>query len=327
MIERVAIAEPRRLYEFLGRTPAAEVADSKSQALRVACGDKLDELSKEVDRTVDAWSRGKSAFGVRSDEAHILVEAFSIVAAVLSGRHESIDMRTFSSRQFKNSKLVEDRKGAVSGILRSLNGWQGLGIDEIYDLVGLSKFPVTVLIRAPLQLRLGRKGTILDGVIEPFVGLPAETLSGLRLARPIEYVITIENLTSFQRYVREVTGSFAAIYTGGLAAAPVRTAIRSIFDQASAAKNTPVPVYHWGDIDGGGITIFRQVEKTLDVQVAPHLMSIEDAMALGTKVTPRPEVLKAVPSTSGARGLAEFLAGDAAHILEQEQVDPSPPRA
>ena len=43
-----------------------------------------------------------------------------------------------------------------------------------------------------------------------------------------------------------------------------------------------VPVYHWGDIDAGGVRIAAHLEDTFGVPVSLHEMNPALALALGT---------------------------------------------
>ncbi|WP_416172068.1 Wadjet anti-phage system protein JetD domain-containing protein [Agrobacterium leguminum] len=44
------------------------------------------------------------------------------------------------------------------------------------------------------------------------------------------------------------------------------------------AKQAGAPAYHWGDMDGGGVRIFRYIEQHLEsigVSLQPHMMNVD----------------------------------------------------
>jgi hypothetical protein len=101
--------------------------------------------------------------------------------------------------------------------------------------------------------------------------VPPEQGDTLGLAAPVDHVLTIENYTSFVRHAREVNEDKSAlvIYTAGF---PSRAHLRQI---VRIAELSGAPIYHWGDLDGGGVRIFCQLERALagrGLVLVPHLM-------------------------------------------------------
>jgi hypothetical protein len=71
--------------------------------------------------------------------------------------------------------------------------------------------------------------------------------------KPVDYIITIENPTSFWRYCTEIGGCYLALLTDGF---PARDVLSSMVHLVKAARSlTDAPIYHWGDIDAGGVRI------------------------------------------------------------------------
>jgi hypothetical protein len=75
---------------------------------------------------------------------------------------------------------------------------EGIGPEEILEAAGLQKFHQPVLIRASIEI----EGIQFD--LRPYIGLPPEVAVALR-PKPgfAPYLLGIENLTTFNRYVRE----------------------------------------------------------------------------------------------------------------------------
>jgi hypothetical protein len=133
-------------------------------------------------------------------------------------------------------------------------------------------------------------------------------------------VLTIENFASFNRQVREVDDGALVVYTGGFPSAGVIDMLTGLLN----AVDPDVPFFHWGDIDPGGVRIFRLLEESLPRSPLPHLMDRLLAEAHGKPAAPD-RTLAAIAATSSAiSDLADWLAhGDTIWHLEQEALDPA----
>ncbi len=112
------------------------------------------------------------------------------------------------------------------------------------------------------------------------------------------------------------------IYTGGF---PSDSTLHAIL---TLARATECPVFHWGDIDAGGIKIAYHIERALTKvgrRLQLHLMTPEIAVRHGLPQSPTPVFRNFADSGSAVAGLAAFMASDAARTLEQEELDPVMP--
>ena len=82
-----------------------------------------------------------------------------------------------------------------------------------------------------------------------------------------------------------------------------------------------VPFFHWSDIDPDGTWIFRTIERTLERDLTPHLMSVEIAERYGRSPVDRVRSALAA-ATSAISELLVYLQRDDAKWLEQEELDP-----
>lgn len=139
------------------------------------------------------------------------------------------------------------------------------------------------------------------------------------------YVLFIENFATFNRYVHEVTDESLVVYTNGFPS-PNLCKLISLID-----GNLPraIRFYHWGDIDVGGLKIFRKVEKLLTTHVLePHLMTYEILQRNGKNAkSQRSNSLKMIASSdSRVSGLARsIIKMSVSMTLEQEILDPVAP--
>ena len=87
-----------------------------------------------------------------------------------------------------------------------------------------------------------------------------------------------------------------------------------------------VPLYHWGDIDPGGLRIFRYLEEVLPRVLHPHLMERALAETCGRIAQPDPSLSSIARSASAVADLAAWLSKDLdVKHLEQEAINPTSP--
>jgi len=142
----------------------------------------------------------------------------------------------------------------------------------------------------------------------------------LRIQPPA--LVTVENFASFNRYVREIDDGALVVYTGGFAA----TGVVELLKLLLAVLEPRVPFFHWGDIDPGGLRIFRFLEENLPRAPVPHLMNRDLAVIHGRPARRDPGLGAIANTDSAVAALAAWLAGeeDVKH-LEQEALDPISP--
>ncbi len=192
--------------------------------------------------------------------------------------------------------------------------------EEVIGTFGVMRLPQPFLISGPLAL----DRTELPA--SPYFGLPPEHVARMTFARAPEYVLIVENFTSFIRHAREVNQdlSGAVIFSGGF---PSRPTLRGIVHMARLAN---VPTYHWGDIDLGGFRIFIHLERALSdaaLSLRPHLMTEALLRSSGLPARRRAWVRELEPAEdSGIQSLWQALArANLGLDLEQEAVAPARP--
>ncbi|PDT55888.1 hypothetical protein CO678_41315 [Bradyrhizobium diazoefficiens] len=91
----------------------------------------------------------------------------------------------------------------------------------------------------------------------------------VRFREPPAYVLTIENLASFNRHVAEADAARlgATLYVGGYPSLASQQALRTI----SAMVSEQTPIFHWSDIDPDGTWIFHTMERAVGRPILPHL--------------------------------------------------------
>jgi hypothetical protein len=85
------------------------------------------------------------------------------------------------------------------------------------------------------------------------------------------------------------------------------------------------PLYHWGDIDAGGLRIAAQLEDTFETAIRLHQMGHELALTLGSPLQSRKGLEKLAIRSGEIGQLARWLRSGGAKMLEQEELDPETP--
>ena len=306
-------AEKATLWQFSGHCPAVARQDLPSIAQSI-----LEEIA-------DGWSRGVSRYGLSPHDDAGLAAALDL-ARTLYNRAVNVsaiptDFRTFSRAAGTDSKALERLASSVVRLFGRLYPESempsGLDADDALATFGIVRTPQALTLSGPISI---------EGLRLPrlrFYGVPPEQGDALGLATPVDHVLTIENYTSFVRHAREVNDDKSAlvIYTAGF---PSRAHLRQIVRLAELAG---APLYHWGDVDGGGVRIFCHLERALASRalvLLPHLMDptlLEQHGVVGGKKL-RPA--DAPSSDSAMRPVWDALI-DTGLVLEQESLAPSRP--
>jgi Wadjet protein JetD, C-terminal len=127
---------------------------------------------------------------------------------------------------------------------------------------------------------------------------------------------------SFNRYVREINDGALVVYTSGFASTGVVELLKSIL----LMLDEGVPYFHWGDVDPGGLRIFRFLEENLPRAPRPHLRNRTLVEAHGKEAMRDPALVWIAKSNSALAALAAWLAeGPNIKHLEQEALDPVSP--
>lgn len=322
---RVRLVDSDKLYAFLVRTPGATIAENAYRTIRAAIPEILFDpyFQAVVQDAISAWKCGKNFLGLSPSQVETLIAVLRLTHGIvhLSGR--DIDHRTFSRRVVKDSKALERSEGRVAQLLKRRNPkLAGEEPREVLQASGIVRRAHLLQVKGPV--RLFSNALRIDGTGDAFVGLPWAAVRESILAHAVDYIITIENPTSFWRYSTGIEGNYLALLTDGF---PARDVLSSMAHLVQAARflAADTPLYHWGDIDAGGLRIAAHLEDTFGLQIRLHLMNPEFAMALGSQLQSR-KGLERLASRSGDIGdLARWLETEAAKMLEQEELDPQPP--
>lgn len=312
---RVDLADLDALYRYLGRTPAAEKAEAAARQLDGLARD-LTAAAPTARELAAAWRAGRRHLGLGRDDAGEAEAFLRALDAVLQGGFAGRDMRTVSARRLGDSKAVERHTARIARVLRARGDADPAADDtEALAALGLEKFPPEVRLAGPATVAGADLRTLT------FAALPPEHATGV-VVPPGAPLVTVENLASFNRYVREArAGSEIVVYTGGFPSRGVAALLGALGRQTARC-------HHWGDIDATGLRIAADVGRHLGFWPQLWCMDAATALAHGRPASPVGAAYLPDVDRDDFRALAAFLTSARAHALEQEDLDPvSPSRA
>ena len=321
---RIRLRSAEALYGFLDREPASLIAEAAIEACRKSLGDiaadpQVEEILADAFRS---WRTNKRFLGVTADEPRALAKALCLAYGIRNWQGADIDHRTFSRRVVKDSKALERQEARVANILRiGKEDFKDLDHREVLEAHGIVRRPHPVFFRAPLKV--DTPSFCSEGVVAPFIGLPADLLVSARLAKPVDYVLIIENPTSFWRYCAEISDNGLIILSDGFPARDVLAGIVRLVQLARRSAETPV--HHWGDIDAGGLKIAAHIEAAIAAPLRLHLMTVDLAMRSDSPLVTKTGLSRLAERTDEIGELANWLLSADGRALEQEELDPEPP--
>jgi hypothetical protein len=309
---KVRLADLDALYRYLDRTPAQDLAEAAARDLDDLAG-TLDRAAPTAHDMATAWRQGRQHVGLGRDDIAEAKAFLHALEAVLRADFAGRDMRTVAVRRLGDSKAIERHAARIARVLRARGDADPAADDwETLAAIGLEKFPPEVRCAGPVTIAGAAMGALT------FVAVPPEHVPDVTVPAGAP-LVTVENLASFNRYVREArTAGEVVVYTGGFPSRGVAALLHALRDQVGTC-------HHWGDIDATGLRIAADVGRHLGAFPWLWCMDAETARTYGqpapaTGTDRLPDI-----DRPDARALAAFLASDRAHVLEQERLDPVSP--
>ncbi|MET4260017.1 hypothetical protein ABIC09_004977 [Bradyrhizobium sp. S3.12.5] len=317
VIERVRLLDADRLAIDLGMTRAGtRTAAAVAAAREAAAGHG--GLEPAIDDAAEKWAKGAEWYRLPA-EPELVRSVFGAAAGLLDvafGTH----FRVASAQTAGSSKFLERNAAAVCAILRrALALPEDARQHEIWETLGLVRFGHPVCLRAPVRF-IDPAGVGVTGRAVPWSAVNPDLVAGCTAdGDQPEFIITVENWTSFNGQCREV-GRGAVIYTHGFPPPPVRMLVGRM-----AAFWPHVPIYHWGDVDAGGLLIADSIREAAGRPVKLHLMTAALAERHGARSRSLARVAGIAARDDDFGELARYLSGDSCRTFEQELLRPMDP--
>lgn len=210
-----------------------------------------------VERLFAGWREGKTMRSRGPESWAEWRDALRVLDSIPSASSSEIPLRRLSNALFKDSKRIEKLASCLDYLTSATLEDLPRDANDLFSELGLPRFPQVMLIASFQAAIVMRDGTVLAPA-QPYIGLPPDQIQGFD--RRVEYVMTIENLTSFNEAARQArpdTGA-ALIYTAGMPGPRFLAAYKRLL-MSSGPKTT---VLHWGDVDLGGLRIAAKLASS-----------------------------------------------------------------
>lgn len=210
---------------------------------------------------------------------------FRILNALIELK-EDVWVRTFSARVLNGSKVFERGKYStkVCKILKSHSEGlvktygDDLDNDQILELYHLHRYAQTLSWKGPLEVGLnGNENAVLPLTTGNIVNSQTLNLMKVCSVGTAKRIVTIENKAIYEEMTYDPDTLY--IYTHGF---PSRKEMRIL--QEIAKMEPDIQVYHWGDMDYGGIRIYQFLKQNAFPALKPLNMdksSFEKAISEG----------------------------------------------
>ncbi len=320
---RLRIADIDKLAQWLGVQRAAVHADQMAQALGPVLENAASWLHQAYQQALQRWRQGRGFIRIANDDVGEALAVFKIALAVSENQQADLDLRRFSVNLLGDSKGIENRFNRLANLLRFNPDWAELEKNaDLFRLLGLEKFPPPLFIKGPLEIRYGTQQWDISA-LRPFIGLSPDQANGFRATCRVAYLLTIENLASYQRHVREIDDDGIVIYTAGFPA----PALMNLLTQLDQTLPETCLFFHWGDQDVGGLRIFSRVAAACTRRdLIPHLMD-QTPIADSRFSKQQRQQLERIQTgqTEAGRMANRWLCASNPGPVEQEQSNPQQP--
>lgn len=266
-LERVAGA-----YELAAIVPLEEKFADMKKILSPLLEHKWEWMAQWAEKAIHSFSLKKAA-GINVDEPDPYRDAV-IVLRALTELEGNSPIRILSNQLFNDSKHFERRvANTLTSILKKASPIEFENDEEMLAFYGMVRMGKDVKLCGELSWSTyeGRHLTI-EGFAGG-VGLSDLTVAAIdEITLNAECLILIENLTSYEQWIHQrADAKELVIYTGGYPHKTLQTLLAKI---SQSIDISPIPVYHWGDIDIGGILIFEYLKVRFFHELQPLLMDI-----------------------------------------------------
>lgn len=256
-----------RIYQLLNR-PA--LTDQRSYLESILLAEKfrfVDDWRARAIRHVLANLRtGKSPVPFSLTDTDLNTDLLAVMEALPALQAET-PYRVFSVRVFNDSKRLEAIKNQLVGLARLGNPeWKRLPSEEVLRELNLVPNPTYIHMAGNWQLTLETGEILTLGGFNPSLGFPTTQTAQLQsVTIHADAVLCIENLTSFHEFVRR-NEQWAVICTYGNPSPATRRLLRLLPNST--------PIYHWSDLDYGGLNILSQLRRLVRPDIQPYRMDI-----------------------------------------------------
>lgn len=322
IIEKVVLCEEAipEVYQYVHRVSREAMEKAALQALRDLLETKMNSVTESfVSRMTERIRNGKSVkeYMDISDVKSVgdLVKALNAVIC----NEEECFIREFSISHFHDSKVFHTLSAKICKIIREeIQEYEFFEDEELLAEYQIYHTPSYVYLKGNACLKTGVQVVDISEFPEGLgFAVNKQNLPDMMItaSKPVESVVTIENLTTFFRFQRE---NSLIIYLGGYHNHIRRMLLQKIYEAFNNAR-----YYHFGDIDAGGFQIFYHLKEKTRIPFELYKMDLHTLKSYekyGKKLTENDRKrLKKLMSTKMGESEKECAEYMLAHNVKLEQ--------
>lgn len=272
-LERIRLISAKELSVFLNKPFLPDIVATALSSVKLPV--ELPWLSSAIEVIEENWLKGKKAFGLELKEASKLIDLIKAITIIKEGFHQShpLDYRQFGARYLGDSKRTKELEKTLANLYRWHLGLEGIKANEILSQLNLVPINQPILLRGPLKFISENKKISCD--FKPYLGIPVDCIETVSITSSPDYLITIENQSSFNEYTSTIQDNAIILYTAGF---PTKS-IQHLLRKATQLLDPKIPVYHWGDTDPHGFMILKTLQGCVQQPVLPYLMEEDKGTA------------------------------------------------
>lgn len=209
-----------------------------------------------------------------NEKRKLILNALRGIDEILNNE-ETIYERVFSKKYLGNSKKFEKhlRANIVSLIKKYFLDFSELDDDQVLNSIGIEKTTNELHIKGNIRFMLSNKNIDLSNFIYG-IALNSQTIKELELIDfTFNKVISVENKANFN-YLCSREDNTLIIFSSGFYSPSQKRFLNSLYGKIIKI-NDKIRFYHWGDIDLGGINIYKNIKRYIFSNVEPYKMDID----------------------------------------------------
>lgn len=269
----IEVIDGDKLLRAIGIEPKSTVI---SKAIEIVSYNHtgIEWIDNILVHVVKQWRMAKTGNGFSYKKVDLLLLTIKFAEELETNGVSGRDMRTLSLDIYGHTKILEKNMSALTRIYcdkfpDSCHGWSP---QDKLAYLGVSKFPPIIYIRGNVELGFINDEHLTCN-IPPFVGVSLDSVKSTKISASVKYVLTIENLTTYQRYVREINDEGVILYTGGFPG----KGFQKFLSLLDLSIDETVYFYHWGDIDIAGYQIANIIAEQITIHtLKPFNMHVFD---------------------------------------------------
>ncbi|HEY7772277.1 MAG TPA: Wadjet anti-phage system protein JetD domain-containing protein [Marinagarivorans sp.] len=275
-LKHIQVPRGKAFLEYLGISPQVDmVANAATTLAGLKCG--VDWIDHKVNEIGERWRLGARYLSLGPEHIPQVVIAATVAKKLATEPLRGRNIRALSLDWFGAAHTIDEHKQVITLFCESQIHPAAKELDYVDQLASLGLIHASSLLhmRGPFEA-ICDDDKLIDVGGWSGAALCGEFVRGFERTSVPAYVLTIEDLTLYQRYIAAVQDNGLVMYIGDFPTARTLGFFEKLVDKLPPE----VPLYHWGNIDLAGFKSLLALQSRLLVRrVLPFNMSAEQLLA------------------------------------------------